>query len=457
MAGLSEFLSLQSREELEQMIERMVSERTTKGDQSTPDGRVTLGNGISLYKQKQSSKWYCRVHQPNNGISDYRQSTKTADLNEAKVMAYKISFTLDNKLSNGIQIKKNVIFKTIANEIIELYKDRKKANDGYYVSVIRNHLIPYFGGMAIQDVNERSIRLFWRQYVKGLVAAREAKDLLDFQAGKEPPPLKDIDDIKTSPAPSKTFKNTVHILLKRILSEAKEQGLISFLPDMKNKVDAKKTAKIEYWETDEIELIFNKLSNWCNADTDDKNKKILFLYCKFLYLTGVRTGEEATGITWNDIIRRDENGYVDYYCRINKGKLKETKKVGREVLIAKGNAKTDSRVIKEVLIPIAKLLGFKNFTDARESGGDGNIFPLNRPPEIWKKFANENSVKGTLYGFRHTYITNEIINEVPLAHIAMHVGNSVKMIEEHYSHATTRALRNAEIKRNKTKNNKNTL
>ncbi|WP_423856480.1 hypothetical protein [Aeromonas veronii] len=54
--------------------------------------------------------------------------------------------------------------------------------------MIRNHLIPYFGGMAIQDVNERSIRLFWRQYVKGLVAAREAKDLLDFQAGKELPP-----------------------------------------------------------------------------------------------------------------------------------------------------------------------------------------------------------------------------------------------------------------------------
>ncbi|MCJ7978506.1 hypothetical protein, partial [Aeromonas veronii] len=48
-----------------------------------------------------------------------------------------------------------------------------------------------------------------------------------------------------------------------------------------------------------------------------------------------------------------------------------------------------------------------------------------------------------------TYITNEILRGEPLAHIAAQVGNSVKMIERHYSHATMRRIRTAELDRNK--------
>ncbi len=447
MADLSDFLKLQSREDLEKMIERMVLNQTPIESQSLSNSRFDLGNGISLYKQKQSSKWYCRIHQPDNSIFDYRQSTRTSDVDEAKAMAFKIAFTLDNKLSNGIQIKSNVTFKTIANEIIQLYQDRKKANDGYYISVVKNYLIPFFGGMAIQDVNERAIRLFWRNYIKGLVDVREAKEVKDVQEGKKPLSPAEFEEIKISLAPSKTFKNTVHIVLKRILSEAKEQGLIASLPDMTNKVDTKISAKVEYWETKEIDSIFKKLSEWSANENNGNSRRLLELYCKFLYLTGIRTGKEALGISWNEIIRRDENDHIDYYCKVYKGKLSKTHKVGREVLIAKGSTKNDSKVIKEVLTPLSKLLGFKNFTDAKENGGDSKLFDIKKPADLWASFAKDNNVKGTLYGFRHTYITNEIINEVPLAHIATQVGNSVKIIEQYYSHATTRALRNAEFRK----------
>ncbi|MFQ2766939.1 hypothetical protein ACK3ZB_09410 [Aeromonas caviae] len=101
MADLSDFLKLQSREDLEKMIERMVLNQTPIESQSLSNSRFDLGNGISLYKQKQSSKWYCRIHQPDNSIFDYRQSTRTSDVDEAKAMAFKIAFTLGKVRISG--------------------------------------------------------------------------------------------------------------------------------------------------------------------------------------------------------------------------------------------------------------------------------------------------------------------------------------------------------------------
>ena len=45
-----------------------------------------------------------------------------------------------------------------------------------------------------------------------------------------------------------------------------------------------------------------------------------------------------------------------------------------------------------------------------------------------------NHGKRSLYSLRHTYITNQILDMVPLAVLATQAGTSVSMIEQHYNH-----------------------
>ncbi|MFM4899027.1 hypothetical protein ACEUCT_20645 [Aeromonas caviae] len=71
MSELAEILSKLPHADLARMLaERMQADNSSPATQNRHD----LGGGISLYKQKYSSKWYCRIHQPEIMIIDYRQS-----------------------------------------------------------------------------------------------------------------------------------------------------------------------------------------------------------------------------------------------------------------------------------------------------------------------------------------------------------------------------------------------
>ncbi|HGY5245907.1 TPA: hypothetical protein ACNU2W_002101 [Aeromonas salmonicida subsp. pectinolytica] len=411
MNELAEILSKLPHADLARMLaERMQADNSSPATQSRHD----LGGGISLYKQKYSSKWYCRIHQPEIMIIDYRQSTRKVNLQEARSEAFQIAAMLKLKASSGIPLKKGITLKTIANDVIAYYTNRAKTNDKYCVSIINNHILPYFGGMEIAKINDRTIRLFWIKYCQ--------------EQG----------------TPSKTFVVTMNVVLRKILLEAKEQGLITVLPDLNKKVDTRKQIKGEFWEADEITIIFEKLKKWHANTPRLQDRYFLTLYCKLLLLTGIRTGEEALNITWGDIIRRNDMGKVDYYCIIRKGKMENTRKAKREVLIAKGGE--SSKVITDVLSPLASSLGFESLKDAMENAQDMPLFKFEDPAKLWRDFTKHMGLKGNLYWFRHTYITNEIISGKPLAHIAAQVGNSVKVIEEHYAHATMRLVRTAELK-----------
>ncbi|EKP0276776.1 site-specific integrase [Aeromonas bestiarum] len=408
MADLETYLSTLSHSELVTML---ASRMRTDTRADTEAKRHDLGNGISLYKQNHSNKWYVRIHTPEDCIKDYRQSTKTTKLEDAKAIAYQIAAGLRLKLSEGIPLKKQVIFATAAQEIIKFYSTRNKSNDRYYISIIHNYLLPAFGNMEVIKVNDRSIRLFWNDYVE-----------------------------KHGTTPSKSFKNTVNIVLKRILIEAKEQGLITVLPELSSKVETRIGKTGEHWERDEISFIFNKLDDWCNNET----RVIFKSYCKFLLETGCRTGREALGITWRDIERQQNivNGW-DYYCTIRKGKLEDTHKAGRQILIARGGEV--SIIISEILSFIAKHQGFKGVVDAMQNGKDRNIFEVKSQDYLWNKFARNYGINGTLYWFRHTHITNRILKGEMLTNIATECGTSVKMIEQHYGHATAKRFRQAEL------------
>ncbi|UOR20329.1 hypothetical protein LOS88_06705 [Aeromonas veronii] len=98
--------------------------------------------------------------------------------------------------------------------------------------------------------------------------------------------------------------------------EAKEQALISSIPDMSNKVETKNIIKGECWEPNQIKTIFDKLTKWQSLSPTNTDRVIFNLYCRFLYLTGIRTGNEALGVRWDDL--KTEK---DYYLKVRKGKM----------------------------------------------------------------------------------------------------------------------------------------
>ena len=89
-------------------LARMLAERIEADSQSTFKNRHDLGGGITLFKQKGSSRWHCRVHQPADGIYDYRQSTRKLDLRDATSEAHQIALMLKIKLSSGVALKKGI-------------------------------------------------------------------------------------------------------------------------------------------------------------------------------------------------------------------------------------------------------------------------------------------------------------------------------------------------------------
>lgn len=282
------------------------------------------------------------------------------------------------------------------------YQQRAKANDSYYLSVLDNHILPFFGKRPIASIGDREIRQFWNAYTEA------------------------------NGSPSKTFVTTVNVVIRGVLTEAKEQKLITAIPDFKGNAEAKKGETGEAWSPEQLQDIFAKLDTFAGDDP----KRVLFKrYCKFLHLTGVRTGDEPLGLTWGDIRSIKGVKGTDYYAKVRKGKMGESRgNKGREILLSK--AGSDASIWSEVLSPIIKS---QDYAALKDADPERLIFEgLKQPSGYWRKLPE---VTGTLYWFRHTYITSAIVEGVPMAEIAAQCGTSQKMIEQTYSHATMQLFR----------------
>ncbi len=397
--ALKTLLATMPREALEAIARQHLQQSPSQDDEPI---RIQLGDGITLYKQAQSKKWHVRIHQPEKRIRDVRRTTGTADLAAAKTLAFSLAAELALKAGAGIPLKRETNFATIAKTVTSYYQKRAKKNDHYYLSVLDNHILPWFGKRPIASIGDREIRQFWNEYT-------EARG-----------------------TPSKTFVTTANVVIKRVLQEALEQHLIASMPDFKGKAETKSGKSGEAWSPQQITDIFAKL----DAFAGDDPKRVLFKrYCKFLHLTGVRTGDEPLGLTWGDIRSIKGAKGLDYYARVRKGKMGESRgNKGREILLSK--AGSDSSIWSDVLSPIAKAQGYTGFRDADPSR---LIFEgLKQPSDYWRKVPE---VTGTLYWFRHTYITSAIVAGVPMAEIAAQCGTSQEMIEQTYSHATMQLFR----------------
>lgn len=180
------------------------------------------------------------------------------------------------------------------------------------------------------------------------------------------------------------------------------------------------------------------LKKWvkkAQGEVDVYNRELLHHVFLILAQSGMRTGE-CKQLKWSDIQRIDKNG--DVVVRVRK----ETSKVrkDRDVLIpASTGGKKDGK-------PINYLLRWRDEFARHKSDGDfifsiftkGSAFAEDPIYRGYMSLREDLKAIGMdwydLYHNRHLFASKAIVSGVPLAVVANAMGNSVAVVEKHYSH-----------------------
>ena len=170
------------------------------------------------------------------------------------------------------------------------------------------------------------------------------------------------------------------------------------------------------------------------AFRSDKAAAFYANYVEFLALTGFRP-EEAIALTWEDITV-DESGKT--FIRVNKAYSKG------ELQGTKTNERRDfpcNAQLTKFLSSLPQTLNSRNLVFPSPKGN--YIDQHNFANRYWlptvRKLAEQNKIKQYLpcYNLRHSFITRLIREKLDVATIAKLVGNSPKMIFEHYLSANS--------------------
>jgi integrase len=417
---------------------------------------VTLFDGLSVYRQKNTNNYSYRIYNSLWGVDD-RKSCKTPDKEEAKVIALKAWGRYETMKEFDLINKKGETFIQFAERIV--IPELVAIKDGFDKEYIAG-LSPQIKKQAKQKYNGINKRInHLRNNCKflhdKLITELRLKDFSDFA----------LHTLDHSEALSyDTFSNYM-TRIRNVLDIAVSEGVILTKPDTTINKQIKdkflKKQKRHDLSDVEINIIFGELEEAISTNKDNlspsktsqysegrlvKLQNYLY-YLKFILATGIRPGDECFQIQWSDFKIKDvgakANPCLDYYCMIKGGKIESGKAEGREILISKGSE--GSKVFIDCLSPLAKLQGFSGIKSAIESKSNDYIFVarlenLKRDLKKWKIF----SMPFEAYQFRHTYITKRILQSESLGLISKQCGNSVAQIEATYNHATNEMYRKVE-------------
>ena len=192
---------------------------------------------------------------------------------------------------------------------------------------------------------------------------------------------------------------------------------------------------------DEVEQLLTYLETWSTGGIKPAGKEMRLLlrdYVEILLLTGIRHGTEAMGLCWN---------HLEWHEHERKKYLRlwVAGKTGGRWLIAKHRAVA----VFERLAARQRDLEGKSFETILESRQKQPVFRFStgyQPHSLNAAFTrlmkdcgllkSPGGQNRTLYSFRHTYATLELIAGTDIHTLARQLGNSAQMIERYYSKLT---------------------
>ena len=378
---------------------------------------VQLRDGdVVVFRRADSPLWQFRYRIKNGDW--HRQSTKKASLELAVEVACEAYDLARFRLRLGLAHNARSFAQIAAVALEELRRqiDATRGKTAYdsYVSCIERYFLPYFGDRQFEQLTHQDIQDFelWRD--RQMAKRPRASTLMNFASAWNR--LRETGVRHGWISPNAKIPKLTTIGMKSVsrpaFTRAEIDQLLAAMPD---------------W-TGQGRLAVEKITRPLVRD-----------YVEMLLYTGMRHGTEALGIRWQHVSWHMDKGVR--YLRIW-----VDGKTGGRWLIAKHAAMDALRRLHARQSDIAGI----SFDQLLTSNCSQLIFrcaDLHQPARVdgmFKRLLKDtgllrtgNGQVRTLYSLRHTYATLELLeNGTDIHTLARQMGNSVLMIERHYSKLT---------------------
>jgi len=355
------------------------------------------GDKVRLYRRVEGGRWHCSTFLDGK---EYRKTTKRKDLTEAKKFA--VAWYKDLCDSLGIKHRVGRNFAEVASafelEYETINQGRRSPNSiRGHKDRLRLHLVPYFGGMPVEEITADTVR--------------------DYRAKRMTAPG-DGDASWTPPA-----RSTIHseiVTLRMVLKTAQRHGWIDEMPDMSDPCGPTKKTEPRPWFTPEE---YDKLclATRRNAENPTRRRfawhaEQLHDFVVFMGNTGLRPNE-ANALTYGDVeIVFDED-------------------TGRRVLEIAVPGKRGVTTCKRMpgAVRAFERMRVRNSPKQRD-----RLFPTEYK-KMFNRILTETNLKfdrngkpRTAYSLRHSYICSRLLAGDDIYDIARACRTSVEMIEKHY-------------------------
>lgn len=382
-----------------------------------PPSSVHLRDGeCVVYRRHNSPVWYCRYKLQDG--SWHRASTRKASLEYAIQVAcelYDLSrFRQRLGLAHNSPDFAQIAHATLLELRNELDGGIGKSVYYTYITCIERYFMPYFEGKRIEELTYTDMKEFelWRNRQMGKV-------------------------------PKASTLNNFASTWSKLQQVAVNKGWLSdkiAIPKLTSR-GHKSTARPAF-SREEIDKLIAFMKTWAlegRLAVEREMRPLLRDYVEMLLLTGMRHGTEALGIKWQHIEWHADKGVR--YLRIW-----VSGKTGGRWLIAKHSAvealkrlharQNDIKDIpfEDIFKQQVPLEIFRFSNGYQPPSLNGTFRRLMRDSGLTKDI---NGQTRTLYSVRHTYATLELLEKGTDIHtLSKQMGNSVAMIEKHYSKLT---------------------
>lgn len=372
---------------------------------TTQTERHDIQDGLYVYKQNNSERWYARFVLYGKW---YSKATKEKELDEAIARAHITFMEFKVKAENNLLVNSKR-FRDVADRVIkklqaELDNGGGKVTYRDYIQALNKYHIPFFNRTYITSIDQESINAFnkWR-----------------------------IEKFKRIPAKSTllTHNSAMNLVFKEAIEH--KWMIAAQVPVLHTQGESGKRRAA--FSQEEYEKVYDTIIDMVENSRKEKTKQIrelLLSYMEFCVNTGIRPGTEMEGITWGDISMTRQDHKVRFKVKIRKGKT--TKHTGTRTVIARDQ-------IWDCLDNLRERFPSRKPNDKLFRLEDGET--TNELGVAFRKALEECDLKDspdgprTLYSLRHSYITWQLLRrDLRLDILAKQCGTSVAMIEQHYSH-----------------------
>ncbi len=185
-----------------------------------------VGDKVRVYRRVEGGRWHCATFIDGK---EYRKSTKRKDLVEAKEFAVAWYKTLCDSL--GVKHRVGKSFGDAAESFLQEYETinqgrRSPKSIAGHKDRLRLHLVPYFGGMPVEEITADTVR--------------------DYRAKRMTAPV--AGDASWTPPASSTIHNEI-VTLRMVLKAAQRHGWIDELPDLSDPRGPTKKTEPRPWFT----------------------------------------------------------------------------------------------------------------------------------------------------------------------------------------------------------------